>query len=50
LRSYLQRINIDEESWKRFSVLFIETRRLQKEKNEVIEELIKEYVAKKPKQ
>lgn len=41
-------INIDEELWKRFSILVIEREGYRK-KNEIIEELVKEYVAKKAK-
>lgn len=41
-------INIDEELWKKFSVLVIEEEGYRK-KNEIVEFLIKEYVAKKAK-
>lgn len=41
-------INIDDNLWKRFSVLVIEKEGYRK-KNEVIEELVKEYVARKTK-
>ncbi len=37
-------INIDEDLWKRFSVLVIQKEGLRK-KNDVIEELIREYIA-----
>ena len=39
-------INIDEDLWKRFSILVIQEKGYRK-KNEVIEELIKEYVDRK---
>jgi len=42
-------INIDEELWKKFSHLIIEEKGYRK-KNQVIEQLIKEYVAKTTKQ
>ena len=41
-------INIDEELWKKFSVMVIEKEGYRK-KNEVIEELIRGYVARKAK-
>lgn len=37
-------INVDEELWKRFSVKVIEEKGLRK-KNDVIEDLIKQYVS-----
>ena len=40
-------ISIEEELWKRFSVTVIQQEGLRK-KNEVIEELIREYIAQKP--
>jgi metal-responsive CopG/Arc/MetJ family transcriptional regulator len=40
-------ISIEEELWKRFSVHVIQQEGLRK-KNEVIEELIREYVAQRP--
>ena len=40
-------ISIEEDLWKRFSVLVIQQEGLRK-KNEVIEELIREYIAQKP--
>lgn len=40
-------ISIDEELWKRFSVHVIRQEGLRK-KNEVIEELIREYVTQRP--
>ena len=39
-------INIDEELWKRFSILVIEEEGYRK-KNEIIEELIRDYAKRK---
>lgn len=42
-RSIKTTIKIDEDVWKKFSILVIEERGCRK-KNEVIEQLIKEYI------
>jgi len=39
-------INIDEELWKKFSIMVIQEKGYRK-KNEVIEDLIREYIRKK---
>lgn len=39
-------INIDEELWKKFSIMVIQEKGYRK-KNEVIEDLIREYIQKK---
>lgn len=45
MKSIKTTINIDEDLWKRFSILVIENEGYRK-KNEVIEELIRQYVKK----
>ena len=46
MKSVKTTINIDEELWKRFSILVIQEKGYRK-KNEIIEELIMEYVRKR---
>ena len=46
MKSVKTTINIDEELWKRFSILVIQEEGYRK-KNEIIEELIREYIQRK---
>lgn len=45
MRSIKTTINVDEDIWKKFSILVIQEKGHRK-KNEVIENLIKEYIRK----